>query len=288
MLVHTEHDGGRVVLGGRRKDHFTHTSIDVRLASFRRQEFAGGFAQVVNTHVFPGNLAGDARLAGLDSVAVDDQVVAIDIHSTWPPAVDRVILELVGHILDLSSRVDAHQLAVGILQHDSGRQSADSSEPVDTHCIFGHFVLYCGKNKQLLTQLGYCTAKLFDKGKHNSTVKDLPGMILEICQSPSVTELSEPQVAAAHTRGPTVGGRHNFNIPFFCCIKQRSASGAGRHLRYIRQGPMKPETIKTAHEWSDLFVHNYYSLDRKSGIHTVHNMQRLGKYLQATNGHSVH
>ena len=47
---------------------------------------------------------------------------------------DGVVLVLVGHVVGGGrSGVDAHDVHVGVLHHDTGDQASDTSESVDTH-----------------------------------------------------------------------------------------------------------------------------------------------------------
>ena len=135
LLVHTQHDRGRVVLRGGRENNFLHATVDMGLASGGGKELTGRFAQVINPHLPPGDLTGNAGLRGSNSMAVDDQVIAININFSLITTVDGIILELISHILDIRSRIDRLQIAVGVIKHHSSRQAADSAKPVDSHTI---------------------------------------------------------------------------------------------------------------------------------------------------------
>ena len=78
-MVDAHHDGGGFVLGRSREDHLLYAGSNVRLCGFGGQENTSGLAQVLNAQILPWDLIRVAGVGCLDALAVDDQVVAINL-----------------------------------------------------------------------------------------------------------------------------------------------------------------------------------------------------------------
>ena len=79
----------------------------------------------------------------LDTLAIDDDRIAIGLHLARELAVNAVVLEQPGVGLGVGEVVDADQLepAVGPLEDRPGDQPADPAEAVD--CDLGHAISLC-------------------------------------------------------------------------------------------------------------------------------------------------
>ncbi len=128
-MVNAHHDGRRFVLGRGREDNLLDASIDVRFGGIFGQESTSGLAQVLNAQRLPWDLRGVAGMGGLHTLTVDNQVVAINLSKkqfsfivakmgyqsnnylqrSLPSAVDGIVLELVSHIVGISSSVNSQQ-----------------------------------------------------------------------------------------------------------------------------------------------------------------------------------
>ena len=131
LLVDTHDDDLGVVLGGGGHDHLLGSTVDVHLAGVLGQECARGLAQVGRPELAPADLFGLAGVGGHDTLAVDDDGVALHVHLAVETAVHRVVLELVGHVLGISTSVDGDEVALGVLDGDTGNEATDAAEAVD-------------------------------------------------------------------------------------------------------------------------------------------------------------
>ena len=133
--VDSHDDGGGLVLGGGGEDDLLHAGLDVGLAGLGGEEGAGGLAEVLHSEVLPWDLLRLAGVGGLDTLAVDDEVLAVHLQRALPSAVNGVVFELVGHVVGVSSGVDSLEAGPRVLDHDTGHKTTDTSESVDTESI---------------------------------------------------------------------------------------------------------------------------------------------------------
>ena len=74
-------------------------------------------------------------MGGLDTLAVDDEVLTINLKGSLPASVHGVVLELVSHVVGIGTGVDGHEGGVGVLNHDTGNKTTDTAEAVDAEAI---------------------------------------------------------------------------------------------------------------------------------------------------------
>mmetsp|Transcript_27631 Transcript_27631/g.56627 ORF Transcript_27631/g.56627 Transcript_27631/m.56627 type:complete len:414 (+) Transcript_27631:378-1619(+) len=133
-LVDTHDNGLGVILGGGRVDDLLGTAINDGLGLLLGQEHTGGLAHVVSTKGTPPDLLGVTAARGLDLLAIEDKEVAINLNRALGNAVDGVILVLVCHVVGGGRPgVDGVEGAVLVLHHDTGHETANAAETVDTH-----------------------------------------------------------------------------------------------------------------------------------------------------------
>lgn len=135
ILVDAHDDGGGVILGGGREDDLLHAGVDVGLGGICGKEDAGGLAQVVDAEIAPSDLLRLAGVGGLDSLSVDDHVITVNLKRSAPTAVDGVVLELVSHVLSSGTGVDSLKVGAIVLDHNTGYETTDTAETIDTHVI---------------------------------------------------------------------------------------------------------------------------------------------------------
>ena len=49
-----------------------------------------------------------------------------------------IVLELVSHVVSISTSVDSKKVRVGIINHDTSYKSADTSEAIDSESVTAH------------------------------------------------------------------------------------------------------------------------------------------------------
>lgn len=135
LLIDTHDDGRRLVLCRCREDNLLYTAINVGLGTFRGQESTSRFTQVFNTEILPRDFAWVAEMSRLHSLAIDDQIIPLNFYRSLPTTVNSVILELIGHVVRISSSVDSQKIRVGIFNHNSGDEATNTSEAINTKRI---------------------------------------------------------------------------------------------------------------------------------------------------------
>mmetsp|Transcript_60460 Transcript_60460/g.171258 ORF Transcript_60460/g.171258 Transcript_60460/m.171258 type:complete len:473 (-) Transcript_60460:56-1474(-) len=131
LLVHAHHDGVRLVLGRRREHHLLRTRLQVRLNLLRRQEHTGGLANIVSAVRRKRDIGRIARVRQSHLVAIDHQGVPVDLDGAIVPAMNGVVLHLVGQVLRIVAGVDQLQLHLGVLHGDACHLTTNAPEAVD-------------------------------------------------------------------------------------------------------------------------------------------------------------
>jgi hypothetical protein len=133
LLVDTHDDGHGVILGGGRVNDLLGSTIDDGLGRLLGEENTSGLTDVVSTESTPADLLGVTAARSLDLVSVKDEEVTVDLNSLLGLSVDGVVLVLVGHVVRGGrTGVDAVELDVIVFHHDTGYETADTSESVNT------------------------------------------------------------------------------------------------------------------------------------------------------------
>lgn len=133
-LVDAHDDGLGVILGGGRVDDLLGSSVEDGLGLLLGEEDSGGLADVVGSEGAPADLLGVAAAGGLDLLSVEDKEVSIDVDGSLGGSVDGVVLVLVGHVVGGGGPgVDGLQGARVVLHDDTGDETSDTSEAVNSH-----------------------------------------------------------------------------------------------------------------------------------------------------------
>ena len=142
VLVHAEHDGDVLVLGGRRDDDLLHGVVQMRLRLGGVGEEAGALDDDLRAFLGPGNLRGILVREDANLLAVDRDVVVVhDLDGAIEAAVGGVVAEEVGVGRGVGNIVDRDDLdVVGMpLQDRLQALPADAAESVDAytcrHCV---------------------------------------------------------------------------------------------------------------------------------------------------------
>ncbi len=96
-------------------------------------EEAGAFQRDIHPVRRMRQVGGIALGGDVDALAVDDDVLAVDLDGALPGAVDRIALEQAGIVRGAAEIVDRDQLepAIGPLEDRARDQPADTTEAVD-------------------------------------------------------------------------------------------------------------------------------------------------------------
>jgi len=134
FLVDTHDNGLGVILGGSGVDDLLGTSINDGLGLLLGEENTGGLADVVSTQGTPADLLGVTAAGSLDLLSVENKEVSINLNGLLGLSVDGVVLVLVGHVVGGGrTGVNGGEVDVGVLHHDTGDETSDTSESVNTH-----------------------------------------------------------------------------------------------------------------------------------------------------------
>lgn len=134
LLVDTHDDGLGVILGRGGVDDLLGTSINDGLGLLLGEENTSGLADVVSTEGTPADFLGVTASGGLDFLSIEDEEVSVNLNSLLGLSVDGVVLVLVGHVVRGGrTGVDTVQGNVLVLHHDTGDETSDTSETVDSH-----------------------------------------------------------------------------------------------------------------------------------------------------------
>ena len=133
-LVDAEHECCDIVAArGGRDDDLLRAGGDVHVRILRLGEAAGRLDDDVNAEVAPRELGGVALLKHDDRLAVDDDLVAVELDLGVDAARDAVVLEQVGERRVVGEVVDGDDLEVAALGKCGAEEvTANAAEAVDT------------------------------------------------------------------------------------------------------------------------------------------------------------
>eukprot|EP00438_Fugacium_kawagutii_P016665 Skav229375 [mRNA] locus=scaffold584:100479:101378:+ [translate_table: standard] len=143
VLVHTHHNGVRVVLGRGREDHLLGTSLQVALNLLSGQEHTSGFADILRAMLTERDLSWVTGVGQSDLLAINHQGVAICLHGSIILTLDSIIFHHVGQIVGVVAGVDQLQLSLWVLHGNACHLTANAAKAVDanTHSLHGSAVL---------------------------------------------------------------------------------------------------------------------------------------------------
>ena len=125
--------------GRSRVDNLLGSTIKDSLGGFLGEEDTGGFADVVSSKGSPANFLRITASGSLDLVSVEDKEVSINFDGSLGLSVDGIVLVLVGHVVGGGrSGVDSLELASFVFLHDTGDETSNTSESVDSHSSGSH------------------------------------------------------------------------------------------------------------------------------------------------------
>ncbi len=134
--AHDEHGG--VVLRGSGHDDLLGASGEVSGSLGLVEEAAGGLADVVGADGAPRDLGGVSLSEDDDLVAIDDELAVLSLDGSGVSAVDRVVLELVDHVVEgHEGVVDGDNLDLGVSAAGAADESANTTETIDTNTSGG-------------------------------------------------------------------------------------------------------------------------------------------------------
>jgi hypothetical protein len=96
-------------------------------------EDAGALEDNIDAQLAPGKVGGVALGHVLDLLAVDDEVAVAGRDLALEGAVGRIILQQVGHNIDIGQVVDSNELDLGVFDSNSEHIASDTAETVDTN-----------------------------------------------------------------------------------------------------------------------------------------------------------
>ena len=133
-VVHAMHHGGHGLRRRRRgQDHVRGTGLNVLLQAVLAGEHAGAFQHQVDAEVGPRQVRRVAFGERRDPPAVDQQCPVRGGDRTRVAAVDGVVFEEVGQVVDVGDVVDRDEVEPVGVQQDLQRRPADAAQPVDGH-----------------------------------------------------------------------------------------------------------------------------------------------------------
>ena len=150
ILVYAHNEGGGLsILGGGGDDNLLGAAFQVGLALFGGGKYAGGFHYIVSAYLAPRDLSGVHQVKDLDGLAVDGELLVLDLHSAIKAAMNGIVLGHVNHVVAVDGGiVDRNHLVLLRLLHGGAEyQSADTAKSVDTD-------LDCHKKSLLIVFLG--------------------------------------------------------------------------------------------------------------------------------------
>lgn len=131
--VHANDEHGRVSRG-RRDDDLARTTLEVGRSLLSGGEHTSRLDDVVGAVLAPGDGSGVTLSEDGDLLAVDNELAVAGAHLTVEAAVDRVVLEHVGHVLKVDEGVvDGNDLSIGVVDGVAEHNAANTTETVDTN-----------------------------------------------------------------------------------------------------------------------------------------------------------
>ena len=120
------------------------------LCKFCSEEETGGFNNDVYTECAPGDVCGILLAEDLDLVAVNDEVVALNLDVMVEDAVYGVELEHVSEVIRIEEVVDTYNTDVlcEIFNGGAENHTADAAKTVNTK--FNHNLLFYSLNRNFL------------------------------------------------------------------------------------------------------------------------------------------
>ena len=138
VVVHADYERDVRALRGRRDDHLLGSAFEVLGRALAVGEEAGGLDHHVGAELAPGQVGGVALGEHLDTVAVDDDRVALGFDLPLVAAVGGVVVQEVGQRLRVGDVVDRDPLDVRALGLGGAEDvAADPAETVDPDA-YGH------------------------------------------------------------------------------------------------------------------------------------------------------
>ena len=155
LLVDAEDDRGDVVTGGRsRDDDLLGAAGDVLARILGLGEAAGGLDDDVDAQLAPRQVGRVALFEDVDRLAVDDDLVAVELDGRVETARDRVVLQKVRERLVVGEVVDGDDLEVAALGQSGAEEvTTNATEPVDSD-LYGHRCLLLLRGAGRRTCLG--------------------------------------------------------------------------------------------------------------------------------------
>ena len=146
--VHTanEHVGLATVvtlLAGSRQNHVLGTSLEVLLSTIHGQVETGRFNDILGTNLTPGDVLGFLLGIDVDVLTVNDEFLLLQVivHSAIKASVHGVILEHIGHVVNVEQVIDTYHLDVVYILRLKSRaehETSDTSESINTDFNFLH------------------------------------------------------------------------------------------------------------------------------------------------------
>jgi hypothetical protein len=129
--AHNEHGS----IGGRSgNDYLLGAAHEVSGGLFGGGELTGGLDYVLRAALAPGDLLGIHAVVNIDYLAVYDELAVYDLDFTVELAVNGVVPEKVGHIINVKEGiVDARNYNVGVLDSRTENETTDTTEAIDTN-----------------------------------------------------------------------------------------------------------------------------------------------------------
>ena len=126
------HDKGLIhILAGSGDDHLFGARSEMRRGRFTTAETPCRLKDIVDAKIFPGQFAGFALSEDPHSIAVDDDVGAVDLYGALVGSVHRVVTEEIAQHVRRRKVVDGDQIEAVAGLEMTGQEPSDASETVD-------------------------------------------------------------------------------------------------------------------------------------------------------------
>mmetsp|Transcript_80283 Transcript_80283/g.215182 ORF Transcript_80283/g.215182 Transcript_80283/m.215182 type:complete len:203 (-) Transcript_80283:22-630(-) len=133
-LIHTHNNGLGIILSRGRVDDLLGTSINDSLGFLLGEEDASRLAHIFSSLGSPANFRRITTPGGGDLLAVDHKEVTINLDSSLGNTVDGIIFVLVSHVISGGgTSIDSVTFNIGIVHHNTGHKTSDTSKTVNTH-----------------------------------------------------------------------------------------------------------------------------------------------------------
>ena len=139
VFIDAHYDGRIIIFARRSDDDLLHSAFDVLAGTFFIFQLAGGFDDDLDAVLAPVQMFRIAVREDMDSLAINDEIIAIDLDVLAKSAMDSIIFQKILCSFHAARVIDSDHFQIISIQKSAEYQSANSAKTIDTdlcHLIY--------------------------------------------------------------------------------------------------------------------------------------------------------